>query len=160
MDIRGRSIPRCLTIAGSDSGGGAGIQADLRTFAAHRVHGTSAITAVTAQNSVAVTAWVALEPVALTARVRIDVENRALESPVRQVVHDDRNARRLEPVSLVRRVLVDGDPEAGAAAAEQVAHAEHRAREVGLALQARRRFRGDRQARLGAHGLGHEILIL
>jgi hydroxymethylpyrimidine/phosphomethylpyrimidine kinase len=62
-------IPVALTIAGSDSGGGAGIQADLRTFAFHQVHGTSALTCVTAQNTLGVTRVDALSAEAVTAQV-------------------------------------------------------------------------------------------
>jgi hydroxymethylpyrimidine/phosphomethylpyrimidine kinase len=62
---------RCaLTIAGSDSGGGAGLQADLKTFAAFGLHGTSAVTAITAQNTRGVTAMAPLAADLVAAQIR------------------------------------------------------------------------------------------
>ncbi len=63
-------IPVALTVAGSDSGGGAGVQADLKTFAALGVYGTSAITAITAQNTVGVRAVHPLPPEVVAAADR------------------------------------------------------------------------------------------
>lgn len=68
-------VPVALTIAGSDSGGGAGIQADLRTFAFHCVHGTSAITCVTAQNTLGVNRVDAMPPEAVVAQIRAIYED-------------------------------------------------------------------------------------
>jgi hydroxymethylpyrimidine/phosphomethylpyrimidine kinase len=63
------NVPIALTIAGSDSGGGAGIQADLKTFAFHCVHGTSALTCVTSQNTQGVTRVDALPVDAVVAQI-------------------------------------------------------------------------------------------
>lgn len=65
------SPPVALTIAGSDSGGGAGLQADLRTFTACGVHGCVAVTAVTVQNSVGVTGFVAIPPATVADQIRV-----------------------------------------------------------------------------------------
>lgn len=62
--------PKALTIAGSDSGGGAGIQADLKTFFAHGVYGSSVLTALTAQNSLSVTGVHAVPPDFVAAQFR------------------------------------------------------------------------------------------
>jgi hydroxymethylpyrimidine/phosphomethylpyrimidine kinase len=71
---------RALTIAGSDSSGGAGIQADLKTFAAHGVYGASAITAVTAQNTLGVVAWEALSADLVTAQIEAVAEDIGVEA--------------------------------------------------------------------------------
>ena len=68
-------IPVALTIAGSDSGGGAGIQTDLRTFASHCVHGTSAITCITAQNTLGVRRVDAIASEAVVAQIQAVVED-------------------------------------------------------------------------------------
>jgi hydroxymethylpyrimidine/phosphomethylpyrimidine kinase len=70
-----KAVRKALTIAGSDSGAGAGIQADLKTFAALGVYGTSAITAVTAQNTRGVMKVAALAPELITAQIDAVVED-------------------------------------------------------------------------------------
>jgi hydroxymethylpyrimidine/phosphomethylpyrimidine kinase len=69
------TVPIAMTIAGSDSGGGAGIQADLRTFAFHQVHGTSALTCITAQNTLGVMRVDALPPEAVAAQMEAVVQD-------------------------------------------------------------------------------------
>src|SRR5437763_10869524 len=70
-----RRVPCSLSIAGSDSGGGAGVQADLKAFARCGVHGTTAITAITAQNTVGVAAIHAVPPEMILAQVRAVVKD-------------------------------------------------------------------------------------
>jgi len=70
-----KRVPRALTIAGSDSGGGAGIQADLKTFAALGVYGMCAVTAVTAQNTISVTAVQPIDPEIVREQIRAVVSD-------------------------------------------------------------------------------------
>ena len=73
--IQGNPVPVALTVAGSDSGGGAGLQCDLHTFAAFGVHGTTAITAVTVQNTVGVRAVHEVPPDIVAGQIGAVVED-------------------------------------------------------------------------------------
>jgi hydroxymethylpyrimidine/phosphomethylpyrimidine kinase len=88
-------IPRALTIAGSDSSGGAGIQADLKTFAALGVYGLSAVTAVTAQNSLGVQSAVELDP---------DIISRQIHAVVSDIGVDAAKTGMLANAAIVSRV--------------------------------------------------------
>jgi hydroxymethylpyrimidine/phosphomethylpyrimidine kinase len=72
--------PRVLSIAGSDSGGGAGVQADLKAFAACGVHGMTAITAITAQNTLGVTDVHTIPPETIIAQVRAVAEDIGIDA--------------------------------------------------------------------------------
>src|SRR3954447_3092453 len=80
MENGSTHIPRVLSIAGSDSGGGAGIQADLKAFARCGVHGMTAITAITAQNTVAVTAVHPVPGEVIVEQVRAVVDDSGVDA--------------------------------------------------------------------------------
>jgi hydroxymethylpyrimidine kinase/phosphomethylpyrimidine kinase len=82
-----RKVPVAITIAGSDSGGGAGIQADLKTFAALGVHGTTAITSVTAQNTETVASVEDLKPKMIRDQIRVVAEDFGIDAGKTGMLH-------------------------------------------------------------------------
>jgi hydroxymethylpyrimidine/phosphomethylpyrimidine kinase len=93
----GVRIPRALSIAGSDSGGGAGIQADLKTFAALGVHGMTAITSITAQNTLDVTAVQEVEPDIVRAQIEAVAEDIGVDAAKTGMLH---NSETIEVVAV------------------------------------------------------------
>jgi hydroxymethylpyrimidine/phosphomethylpyrimidine kinase len=102
-----RSVPAVLSIAGSDSGGGAGIQADLKAFARCGVHGMTALTAITAQNTVGVEG---IEPVSgemIAAQIAAVSEDIGIDAIKIGMLG---SAETIEGVVAALALLVDGDP--------------------------------------------------
>ncbi|MGH7397775.1 MAG: bifunctional hydroxymethylpyrimidine kinase/phosphomethylpyrimidine kinase [Candidatus Rokuibacteriota bacterium] len=127
-------IPKALTIAGSDSGGGAGIQADLKTFSAFRVFGMSVITAVTAQNSLGVQGVENLPPAFVAQQLRSVLEDFGADgakcgmlstAPIIEAVAATLAERRIEklvvdPVMVAKLGIQLLQPEARAALADRI----------------------------------------
>jgi hydroxymethylpyrimidine/phosphomethylpyrimidine kinase len=100
-------VPRVLSIAGSDSGGGAGVQADLKAFAACGAHGMTAITAITAQNTVGVSAVHPIPPEIIIAQVRAVADDIGVDA-VKIGMLGDRTT--IEAVAQAIGELPDGTP--------------------------------------------------
>jgi hydroxymethylpyrimidine/phosphomethylpyrimidine kinase len=106
-----RRIPTALSIAGSDSGAGAGIQADLKAFACCAVHGMTAITAITAQNTVGVSAIEAVAPEMIVAQVRAVAEDIGVDAvKVGMLGTAETVDAVVEALDLIRDVPVVVDP--------------------------------------------------
>jgi hydroxymethylpyrimidine/phosphomethylpyrimidine kinase len=101
------ALPRVLSIAGSDSGGGAGIQADLKAFARCRVHGMTAITAITAQNTVEVRAVAPVAPEMIRAQVAAVVEDIGVDAVKVGMLG---SAATIEAVAAAIRAMPAGTP--------------------------------------------------
>jgi hydroxymethylpyrimidine kinase/phosphomethylpyrimidine kinase len=86
--VKGK-IPVAITIAGSDSGGGAGVQADLKTFAALGVHGTTAITSITAQNTCSVRAVEDLKPEMIREQIKAVAEDIGIDAGKTGMLHTE-----------------------------------------------------------------------
>ncbi|NLJ28773.1 bifunctional hydroxymethylpyrimidine kinase/phosphomethylpyrimidine kinase [Desulforhabdus amnigena] len=104
-------IPRALTIAGSDSGGGAGIQADLKTFSALGVFGMSAITALTAQNTVGVHGVVELDPAFVSSQIHAVVTDIGVDAVKTGMLSNagiiSRVAKDIEALQIGANLVVD-----------------------------------------------------
>jgi hydroxymethylpyrimidine/phosphomethylpyrimidine kinase len=152
--------PRLLTIAGSDSGGGAGIQADLKAFARCGAHGMSAITAITAQNTVAVTDVYPLPPEAIVAQVRAVAEDIGVDAvKIGMLGTEQTISAVVEALGLVGDVPVVLDPvmvaESGARLLDEEAETALRTRLLPLVTVVTPNLL-EARALAGAHGEGPE----
>jgi hydroxymethylpyrimidine/phosphomethylpyrimidine kinase len=102
-----RSVPKVLAIAGSDSGGGAGIQADLKAFARCGVHGMTAITAITAQNTVGVEAVEQVPGAMIAAQIAAVADDIGIDAVKVGMLG---TAETIEGVVAALALLIDDDP--------------------------------------------------